>query len=584
MQSQFASRALPLQRLFSDPFMFDAPVYQRPYAWTTEEAGRLLDDLLMAFGEDTDKRGGVNTDYFIGAILLDDPLQSAAGADGWPWSGALRPFHIVDGQQRMVTLTILFCVLRNLLADEAPVMSSVLSAHIHDHRVKSNASRSRMSLRGAEDAALAEWIIAPLAYGPRHGDLSSSTTPLMNEAQTRLIRVRDHFVSALEDLDASELIAFSGYILESCTVVVIATRNIDRAHRMFTVLNNTGKDLARSDILKAELLGGIEPQRADHYISIWDGMTEDLGSDFEQLFSHIRAVNGRNTGPIIASTRQLIASAGSAAQFIDGTVKPAADILVAIKTCTHSGTPQSAEISSYLRYWSWVQGQDWVPPVMAWWLRCDGDAERLLGFMRELDKHIYGTRIIGLGADKRILRLAPTLNAIRQGAPLEELARLLAFSKDDHRTLGKNLRDLYTRSQSTCKLVLLRINDSLSERADHVDPSVLTVEHVLPMKPAATSVWREWYKNADERAQCAACLGNMTLVSRQQNEKAKNLDLAIKLPIYFQPSDSAALRILEDFRGRLTWTSDDVRARDATMIECIARLWNIGPAAKRTTA
>jgi hypothetical protein len=581
MQSQFSSRALPLQRLFSDPFLFDSPVYQRPYAWTIDEAGRLLDDLLMAYGEDTDKKVGPNNDYFIGAILLDDPLQSAAAADGWPWSGALRPFHIIDGQQRLVTLTILFCVLRNLLADEAPVMSRVLSTHIHDARVATTASRSRMSLRGAEDATLADLIVAPLSYGSGVREPSGQSTDLMNDAQLRLLDVRDHFVAALEDFDPSELIAFAGFVLESCTVVIIATRNIDRAHRMFTVLNNTGKDLARSDILKAELLGGIAPERADHYISVWDTMTAELGNDFEQLFSHVRAVRGRNSGPIIAETRQLIRSAGSAAEFIDGTVKPAADILHAIRTCSHTGAPQSAEISAFLRYWSWVQGQDWVPPLMAWWLRCEGDGAELLNFMRELDSHVYGTRIIGLGADRRTQRLAPVLAAIRAGTGLDDLLRLLVFTKDDHRTLGKNLRDLYARSQSTCKLVLLRINDHLIERPEYVDPATLTVEHVLPLKPASSSVWRSWYPNADERAQCAACIGNMTLVSRQQNEKARNLDLEIKLPIYFPPGNPKTLRILEDFRGRRTWTREDVREREALMLNCIGQLWSIGPAATR---
>jgi Protein of unknown function DUF262/Protein of unknown function (DUF1524) len=581
MQSQFSSRALPLQRLFSDPFLFDSPVYQRPYAWTTDEAGRLLDDLLMAFSEEADKKVGPNNDYFIGAILLDDPLQSAAGAEGWPWSGALRPFHIIDGQQRLVTLTILFCVLRNLLAEEAPVMSRVLSTHIHDARVAMAGSRSRMSLRGAEDATLAELIIAPLSYGPAVREASGLSIEPMNDAQLRLLHVRDHFVAALEGFDPSALIAFAGFILESCTVVIIATRNIDRAHRMFTVLNNTGKDLARSDILKAELLGGIVPERADHYISMWDTMTADLGSDFEQLFSHVRAVQGRTSGPIIAATRQLITSAGSAADFIDGTVKPAADILLAIKSCRHTGTPQSAEISAFLRYWSWVQGQDWIPPLMAWWLRCKGDGPDLLSFMRELDSHVYGTRIMGLGADRRTQRLAPVLAAIRSGASLDELRRLLVFTKDDHRTLGKNLRDLYARSQSTCKLVLLRINAHWSEPPLDFDPAALTVEHVLPLKPSSSSLWRSWYPNADERAQCAACIGNMTLVSRQQNEKARNLDLEIKLPIYFPTGDSETLRILEDFRGRSIWSREDVREREALMLNCIGQLWNVGPAAKR---
>ena len=41
----------PIQKVFSDDFAFTVPSYQRPYAWTTEHAGELIDDLLVFLGE-----------------------------------------------------------------------------------------------------------------------------------------------------------------------------------------------------------------------------------------------------------------------------------------------------------------------------------------------------------------------------------------------------------------------------------------------------------------------------------------------------------------------------------------------------
>ena len=86
-----------LERIFSDDYLFQIPDYQRPYAWTTEQCGELLDDLLTAASEDKD------SSYFLGSIvLIKDPNEA--------------PAAIVDGQQRLTTLTILFCVLRELTA------------------------------------------------------------------------------------------------------------------------------------------------------------------------------------------------------------------------------------------------------------------------------------------------------------------------------------------------------------------------------------------------------------------------------------------------------------------------------------
>ena len=91
-------RPLTQTHLFSSPFHFSVPCYQRPYSWTTVEAGQLLQDLLAAAGI-----GGVTDaaepDYFLGTILLLDGSGGdlPAARDREP-----RMFEIIDGQQRLV--------------------------------------------------------------------------------------------------------------------------------------------------------------------------------------------------------------------------------------------------------------------------------------------------------------------------------------------------------------------------------------------------------------------------------------------------------------------------------------------------
>src|SRR3712207_1048229 len=87
----------PLAKIFSDDFAFSIPGYQRPYAWTTEHAGELLDDLLDFMGTDGESRGALNP-YFLGSIVLIKGLTPES--------------EVVDGQQRLTTLTILLAVLR----------------------------------------------------------------------------------------------------------------------------------------------------------------------------------------------------------------------------------------------------------------------------------------------------------------------------------------------------------------------------------------------------------------------------------------------------------------------------------------
>jgi uncharacterized protein with ParB-like and HNH nuclease domain len=88
-------------RVFSDDYAFEIPPYQRPYAWEREQALDLLTDLLDAM-DNTKASGGV---YFLGSIVL---IKS-------PGSPSAK---VVDGQQRLTTLTILLSLLRDLTSSD----------------------------------------------------------------------------------------------------------------------------------------------------------------------------------------------------------------------------------------------------------------------------------------------------------------------------------------------------------------------------------------------------------------------------------------------------------------------------------
>ena len=88
-----------LVRIFSDEFAFTIPPYQRPYAWGEEQVRELFTDISSALDEALSTKDPVT--YFLGSIVLIKKPGSP-NAD------------VVDGQQRLTTLTILFAVLRDL--------------------------------------------------------------------------------------------------------------------------------------------------------------------------------------------------------------------------------------------------------------------------------------------------------------------------------------------------------------------------------------------------------------------------------------------------------------------------------------
>ena len=98
MPAKIEAQEQNLIKTFSDDYVFAIPLYQRPYAWTTEQVDELLDDLIDAMDRDSEDP------YFLGSVVL---IKN----DG------VAKSEVVDGQQRLTTLTMLFCVLRDISED-----------------------------------------------------------------------------------------------------------------------------------------------------------------------------------------------------------------------------------------------------------------------------------------------------------------------------------------------------------------------------------------------------------------------------------------------------------------------------------
>ena len=98
MSNKITGKEFPLSKIFSSDFEYHIPGYQRPYAWTEVETGVLFDDLYDFF-----KTEQVDN-YFLGSIVL-------IKEDDKPYS------EVIDGQQRLTTLSILFSVMTDTFHD-----------------------------------------------------------------------------------------------------------------------------------------------------------------------------------------------------------------------------------------------------------------------------------------------------------------------------------------------------------------------------------------------------------------------------------------------------------------------------------
>ena len=148
-----------------------------------------------------------------------------------------------------------------------------------------------------------------------------------------------------------------------------------------------------------------------------------------------------------------------------------------------------------------------------------------------------------------------------------------------------NLRNVHGLNASTAKHLLMRLTDARSGRPESaLLPNKMTVEHVLPKKLGTGSPWRTWFTDPTEREQCTDCLGNLVLVTKDQNDRASNLGLARKLDVYFNSPGEPIPAINADLRGRTEWSAHDIRRREADLFQLIEMLWQFGIATPRAQA
>lgn len=253
--------------IFCNDYAFEIPVYQRPYAWEVEQVRELLTDLEEAMDGE-----GI---YFLGSIVL-------IKAPGVPQA------KVVDGQQRLTTLTILLSVLRDLTEDaERRFMRGKYIFQRADP--DSGAQDSyRLLLREQDRAFFNQRVQAPSATAE-----PIATTTLEGSRQ----RIDENVVflrcqlKGWEETKRDRLVAF---IVQRCYFVVVSVPTPEAARRIFTVLNARGLDLTPTDVLKALLLERAGPALEVGLAKRWEAVEAALGRErFVELFGHIRMIYER---------------------------------------------------------------------------------------------------------------------------------------------------------------------------------------------------------------------------------------------------------------------------------------------------
>lgn len=551
----------PLKEIFSNHYAFEIPPYQRPYAWTTDQASELLSDILAFLDNDSLEVKKIPP-YFLGSIVLIKGLDSTQA-------------DVVDGQQRLTTLTILLAVLRTKVNDTE--LANDITGYLYEKGKKSEGTSNRYRLKLRERDA--DFFVKRVQDEKGLDTLFQLDKEQLTDSQKNIKLNAEYFADQLGKLIDSKRERLVQYLVSRCYLVVVSTPDIDSAYRIFSVLNARGLDLGLTDFLKSEIIGAIPKDLQEKYNDIWENEEENLGRDyFQELFSHIRMIKQKNKlrTTALKAFREDIKPQNEPKGFIDDVLKPYSDSIQTIKNASYKSSNGTEKINALFGWLNQIDNFDWLPPAILYFSQHKNSQSELEKFFTDLERLASGLMIIRADINERIKRYGELLTAIENNLDLYSATSPLQLTSDEIKEVINNLNGNLYLQKRISKYVLLRLDSTLAAAGATYNHSVISIEHVLPQTPALGSQWLNWFPTIAEQEKYVHRLGNLVLLDRSKNSEAKNYDFDRKKKVYFVSKDkSTTFALTTPVLTKIEWTKVVVDERQNQLLQNLKTLWRL---------
>lgn len=234
--------------LLNGQIQYIVPVYQRLYSWEIEQCQCLWADILAMQNEN---REG----HFLGSIVCIAEKTSPIG---------VQKYMVIDGQQRLTTLTLALIALRDTVKDDSEINKEEINISYLINQFKEGEEKYKLLLTEEDRDVLIALI---------------EKKPIQEGMISKILNSYNFFKSKIEknELEPSKLSEAMGKLL---IVLINLEREHDDPQAIFESLNSTGKKLSSSDLIRNFILMGLEkePQKT-LYNNIWRPMELLFGHD-----------------------------------------------------------------------------------------------------------------------------------------------------------------------------------------------------------------------------------------------------------------------------------------------------------------
>lgn len=577
----FSAKEHNIKSLFTDGNrLLKIPDYQRNFAWTTAEVMQLWKDFKStydnAFNSNFTLKLSIKP-HFFGTILLTESNTN------------VNEFEITDGQQRLTISTIFLKALLEISYRlENPTERSGIASLIMPIIQRNDYDepfQQRLFIDNTINELYKNYIL--LAKGPeereeylrenpiRAQNPPSSAQKLKEAYDLFLINLSKDFPEDLSQNDLHEkLKCYIQTFNRLFTLLEIRVKNRETAYTIFGTINNRGKDLTDSDIIKNEIFKSVPENRRNSIKEKWDSIIESI--DTEDLTDYLRFQYASTYGPV--KKVDLFKEITSLISTIDPIVyldrlKVEAEWYAKVKLI--GTTNWNDRITQKLEAFKALDISHSVPLLLTGAVLYNTNEQEFERLVNATLVFCFRYFTIGRNTVENLEREIGNLSKeLREGARDMDSTILYMHQLTSDQEFISDFSSFSTKSSSVAFYIL---NQLEIVRMSGVTPlphgPSQHIEHIMPKKPSqAQSRLNEWSRVRDnpEYKDYVYRLGNLIILESEINQAVGNKDFADKKPLY----ENSGLSYPRDISVTYTiWDFANIQARQNRMATEALIIW-----------
>ncbi len=564
--TNFQTNTMTFRQLFGNGTTYAIPPFQRDYSWSADEWEDLWQDLHEAFKEEGDPS------HYMGYLVLREVSP--------------KEFEVIDGQQRLTTITVIVLAALNQLkrlannADDEGRSSrrseALRQSYVGYLDPVSLLPRSKLKLNRNNDRFFQDWLVALREPLPQRGLKASEKR--LRDAYNFFDRKMADLVKGVDDKGAA-IAQFIDQMSLTLVFTVITVTNELNAYTVFETLNARGVKLSSTDLLKNYLFsvlhrGEADPNELSRLEERWERILGHLESESFPVFvrAHWMSRNGLiRESELFKTIRSKVTDRVAAFALLSGMEDDVEVYLSLSKPETSGWAPDDKTSASYLRLFNVRQP---FPVLMA--ARRRFQASEFTTFIKAMVTLSFRFSVIANGQSSDL-----------ESAFSIEAARIDRGETTTARQAIINLRNVYipderfrldfseasfdttkTAKRKLVRYVLSKLETHSGGVPVNAEDESVSIEHICPTNP--DEGW-DAFSQLEVEAM-AMRLGNLTLMQRGANNGRGNASYQDKLSDYRKSAYLLTQRLPDTYPE---WSPATLEARQETQARTATAIWRI---------